>query len=77
MVVQKERKSTLLTAFEHRKQSLAASLLHNIDIAVVSECLCHLKAQYTLEHQIFVVSNIFYALSTQYRQQENVKQIKL
>ena len=28
----------------HRKEKLA--LLHNIDIAVVSECLCHLKTQY-------------------------------
>ena len=48
MGVQKERKSTFLTEFEHRnigKKRLAACLLHNIDIAVVSECLCHLRAQ--------------------------------
>ena len=28
---------------------LAACLLHNIDIAVVSECLCHLRAQYPIQ----------------------------
>jgi len=39
--VQKERKRTFLTAFEHREKRLAACLLHNIFIAVVSECLCH------------------------------------
>jgi len=38
MGVQKEGKSTFLTAFEHEKR-LAACLLHNIFIAVVSECL--------------------------------------
>jgi len=26
------------------KKKLAACLVHNIDITVVSECLCHLKA---------------------------------
>jgi len=36
---QKERKRTFLTAFEHREKRLAACLLHNIFIAVVSECL--------------------------------------
>jgi len=46
MGVQKERKSTFLTAFEHREKRLAACLLHNIFIAVASECLCHLGAQY-------------------------------
>jgi len=46
MDVQKERKATLFTVLEHREKKLAAYLLHNIDIAVVSECLCHLKAQY-------------------------------
>ena len=46
MGVQKERKSTFLTAFEHRRKRLAACLLQNIFIAVVSECLCHLGAQY-------------------------------
>jgi len=46
MDVQKGRKSTFLTAFEHRKKRLAPCLLHNIFIAVVSECLCHLRAQY-------------------------------
>jgi len=28
------------------KKRLAPCLLHNIFIAVVSECLCHLRAQY-------------------------------
>jgi len=46
MGLQKERKSTFLTAFEHREKRLAACLLHNIFIAVISECLCHLRAQY-------------------------------
>jgi len=49
MDVQKERKSTFLTAFEHREERTAACLLHNIFIAVVSECLCHLRAQYPLQ----------------------------
>jgi len=31
------------------KKKLAACLLHNIDIAVVSEPLCHLKAQYLIQ----------------------------
>ena len=48
MGVQKERKSTFLIAFEQREKRLAACLLHNIDIAVVSECLCHLRAQYPI-----------------------------
>jgi len=45
---QKERKNTFLTAFEHRKKRLAARLLQNIFIAVISECLCHLRAQYSV-----------------------------
>jgi len=49
MGVQKERKSTLLTAFEHREKRLAACLLHNIFIAVFYECLCHLRAQYPVQ----------------------------
>jgi len=49
MCVQKERKSTFLTAFEHREKRLAACLLHNIFIAVVSECLCHLGAEYSVQ----------------------------
>ena len=51
MGVQKERKSTFLTATEHRKKRLAACLLHNIDIAIVSEYLCHLRAQYSVQSQ--------------------------
>ena len=46
---QKERQSTFLTTFEHRERRLTACLLHNIDIAVVSECLCHLRAQYPIQ----------------------------
>jgi len=49
MGVQKERKRTFLTAFEHREKRLTACLLQNIFIAVVSECLCHLRAQYTVQ----------------------------
>jgi len=49
MGVQKERKSTFLTAFKHREKRLAACLLHNTFIAVVSECLCHLRANYPVQ----------------------------
>jgi len=49
MGVQKERKSTFLTAFEHREDRIAACLLNIIFIAVVSECLCHLGAQYPVQ----------------------------
>jgi len=49
MDVQKERKSTFLTAFDHREKRLAACLLHNIFIPVVSERLCHLGAQYPVQ----------------------------
>ena len=49
MDVQNEQKSTFLTAFEHREKRLAACLLHNIFIAVVSECLRHLRAQYSVQ----------------------------
>jgi len=46
----KEKKN--LTAFEHReklKKRLTDFLLHNIDIAVVFECLCHLRAHYPIQ----------------------------
>ena len=46
MDLQKERKSTFFTAFKHREK---LALLHNIDITVVSECLCHLKTQYLIQ----------------------------
>jgi len=49
MGVQNERKNTFLTAFEQREKEAAACLLHSIDIAVVSECLCHLRAQYPIQ----------------------------
>jgi len=55
MGVQKERKSTCLTAFEHREKRLAACLLHNIFIAVVSECLCHLRAQYSVQLPVICI----------------------
>jgi len=47
MDLEKERKSTRFTAFEHREKKVA--LLHNIDIAVVSECHRQLKAQYLIQ----------------------------
>ena len=31
------------------KRRLAACLLHSIDAAVVSECLCYLKAEYLVQ----------------------------
>jgi len=42
MDVQKERKRTFFSAFEHREKQA-------FDIAVVSECPCHLKAQYQVQ----------------------------
>jgi len=42
MDVQKERKSKFFTAFERREKEA-------FDIAVVSEYLCHLKAQYVVQ----------------------------
>jgi len=59
MGVQKERKGTFLTAFEHREKRLAACLLRNIFIAAASECLCYLRAQYSVQPQIFVLVNRF------------------
>ena len=66
MGVKKERKSIFLTAFEHREKSLADCLLNNIDIAVVSECLCHLRAR-SIQYnpQVFVRVNRFYVLTIQ------------
>jgi len=49
MGVQKERKRTFLTAFEHREKRLAACLPHTIIMAVVSERRCHLGAQYPVQ----------------------------
>jgi len=49
MGVQKERKRTFLTAFEHQEKRLTADLLHNIFIAVVPKRLCHLGAQYPVQ----------------------------
>jgi len=42
MGVQKQRKNTFLLRLNIGKKKLADSLLHNIDFAVVSECLCYL-----------------------------------
>jgi len=58
MGVQKELKSTFLTAFEHREKRLAAYLLHNIFIAIVSCCTIFYR-------QVFVI----WELSIQYRSQ--------
>jgi len=49
--VHKEGKSSFLTAFEYREKWLVACLLHNIFIAVVSECFCHLRALYSVQLQ--------------------------
>jgi len=49
--IRKERKSTFLTGFEHWEKGLAACLLHNIFIAIVSESLCYLRAQCTAQLQ--------------------------
>jgi len=57
MGVQKERKRTFLTAFELQEKRLAACLLHNIFIAVVSECLCHLRAQNPVQLPDIVLVN--------------------
>ena len=40
---------TQIATFEHRENRLAACLLHTMLIAVVSECLWHLKAQYPVQ----------------------------
>jgi len=32
------------------EKKLEACLLHNIDITVISECVCHLKARYQVQH---------------------------
>jgi len=45
MGVQKERKSRFLTAFEHREEEDRSLFAAQFVIAVVSECLCHLRAQ--------------------------------
>ena len=66
MGVQKERKSTFLTVLNNGKKRLAVCLLHNIDIAVVSECLCHLRAQHPIQSQIFVLVNRIYVLTRIY-----------
>jgi len=41
MVVQKERKSTFLTAFEYREKEDRSLFAAQFFIAIVSECLCH------------------------------------
>jgi len=50
MDVEKERKVHFELSFIFRKKMLAVCLLHNVDIAVVSECLCHLRAQYPIQY---------------------------
>jgi len=48
------------------KKTLAACMLHNIDIAVISECLYHLKAQYPVQYPD--ICSAFYILTTQRQQ---------
>ena len=64
MGVQKERKSRFFTAFERRVKEA-------VDIAVVSEYFCHLKAQCLVQPQIFVMANRFYTLYTQCQQRDD------
>jgi len=47
------------------KKKLAACLLHSIGIAVVSECLFHLRAQYLAQSPDIVVVNGKHSLSRQ------------
>jgi len=47
--IQKEGKSKFLLRLNIGRKKLAACLLHNIDIAIVSERLSHLKAQYPVQ----------------------------
>ena len=56
MGVQKERKSTFLTAFEQREKEARSLFVHIIDISVVSECLCHLRAQYPIKSPDICIS---------------------
>jgi len=59
MGVQTEGKSTFLTAFEHREKRLAACLLHNVFIAIVSECFVIWELCIQYSSQIFVLVNRF------------------
>ena len=59
MVVQKEQKSTFLTAFEHREKRLAACLLHNIFIAVFLNVFVIWDLSIQYNPQIFVLVNGF------------------
>jgi len=44
-----EIKKHIFTAFDDWVKRLEACLLHNIDVAVVSECVCHLKVRYLVQ----------------------------
>ena len=59
MGVQKERKSTCLTAFEHREKRLEACLLHNIFIAVSLNVFVIWELSIQDSSQIFVLVNRF------------------
>jgi len=59
MGVQKEGKSTFLTAFQHHEKRLAACFLHNVFIAVVSECFVIWELSIQYSSQIFVLVNRF------------------
>jgi len=47
--VQKERKVNFLLHLMIGQKKLEGCLLHNTDIAVISECTCHLKARYLVQ----------------------------
>jgi len=56
-------KMYIFYCIEHRKKKLAACFLYNIDIVLVSECLCHLRGQYPVQSPDIYI-NRFYILST-------------
>jgi len=63
--VYKRKKSTFFTALNVGKLRFAACLLHNINIAVVSEYLCHLKPQYPIPFPEMCIGQQIYLLTTQ------------
>ena len=67
MGVQKERKSTFLTAFEQWEKEARSLFAANIDIAVVSECLCHLRAQYPIKSPDICIGQQNFILTTQFQ----------
>jgi len=55
MDVQKECISILFTMFAHSEKKVAVCLLHKTNIAVVSECVCYLNAQYLVQFPNMIV----------------------